>query len=58
MENKLPDHDSNDVICEELANFVLNKISESLSGYELHKCKTSDTSFPMSDFKLMDKNIV
>ena len=23
MENKLPDHDSNDVICEELANFFL-----------------------------------
>ena len=37
MENKLLDHDSNDVICEELANFFLNKIEkirESLSGYK------------------------
>ena len=35
MENKLLDNDSNDVICEKLANFFLNKIArirESLSG--------------------------
>ena len=45
MENKLPDHDSSDVICEELANFFLNKIErirESPSGYELYKYETSD----------------
>ena len=37
MENKVLDHDSNDVICEELADFFLNKITrirESLSDYE------------------------
>ena len=27
IESKLPDHDSNDVICEELANYFLNKIA-------------------------------
>ena len=61
MENKLPDHDSNDVICEELANFFLNKIErirESLSGHEFYECETSDVPFPMSDFDPMDKNFV
>ena len=32
LENKLPDYDSNDVICEELANFFLKK----LQGLESH----------------------
>ena len=27
MENKLLDHDSNDVICEELANLFLNEVA-------------------------------
>ena len=61
MENQLLDHDNNDVICEELANFFLNKITrirESLSGYELYECETSDVPFPMSDFKTMDNNLV
>ena len=61
MENKLLDHDSNDVICEELANFFLNqiaKVRESLSGYELYKCKTSDVPFPMSNFEPMDNNFL
>ena len=61
MENKLPDHDNNDVICEELANFFLNKIErirETLSGYELYECERSDVPFPMSDFKPMDKYFV
>ena len=57
MENKLPDHDSKDAICEELANFFLNKIArfrDSLSGYELHKCEPSDVPFQMLDFEPMD----
>ena len=61
MENKLLDHDSNDAICEELADFLLNKIARirgSLSGYGLYKCKTSDVPFPMSDFVPMDNNSV
>ena len=48
MENKLLDNDSNYVICEELANFILNKIArirQSLSGYELYECETSDYLF-------------
>ena len=47
MENKLPDYDSN-IICEELADFFLNKITrmrESLSGYELYECETSAVPF-------------
>ena len=61
MENNLADHDSNDVICEELVNFFLNKIvrfREALSGYELYRCETSEVPFPMSDFKPMDNNFV
>ena len=59
MENKLPDPDSNNVICEELAIFFLNKIvriRESLSGFESYKCETPGIPFPMSDFKPMDNN--
>ena len=61
MENKLPDHDSNDVICEELPDFFLNKIArirQSPSGYELCKCETSEVPFPMSDSEPMDNNFV
>ena len=61
MENRLPDHDSNDIICVELAILFLNKlvrIRGSLSGYELNKCETSGVSFPMSDFEPMDNNFL
>ena len=57
MENKPPDHDSNDVICEELTDFFLNKIErirELISGHELYKCETSDVPFPMSNFEPVD----
>ena len=61
MKNILLDHDNNDVICEEFANFFLNKIArirESLSGYEIYGCETSEVPFSVSDFKPMDNNFV
>ena len=41
--------------------FFLNKIArirESLFGYELYECKTSDVPFPMLNFEPMDNNFV
>ena len=61
MENKPLEHASNDVICEKHADFFLSKIArirESLSGYELYKCETSDVPFSMLDFNPMDNNFV